>query len=80
MSSALQKFEAIFPKLVADLSQHAQQFGLPENALKWYEDVSSRPRVFLDIHFDRSFFLAEFVCPSPLNSTPWVENAIAACR
>ncbi|MCJ1266550.1 Farnesyl pyrophosphate synthetase [Lobaria immixta] len=38
MSSALKTFETVFPKIIADLSQHAQQYGLPENALKWYED------------------------------------------
>lgn len=45
MSSALKTFETVFPKIIADLSQHAQQYGLPENALKWYEDVSPPPRL-----------------------------------
>ena len=36
---AKKKFEAVFPSLVEDLKENAKQYNLPENALKWYEDV-----------------------------------------
>lgn len=39
MPTTLKEFEAIFPSLVEDLSQHAISYSLPENALKWYQDV-----------------------------------------
>ncbi|KAL8877684.1 MAG: hypothetical protein Q9198_004343 [Flavoplaca austrocitrina] len=35
---SLKEFETVFPKLVDDLSQHCKQYGLPEDALKWYQD------------------------------------------
>ncbi|KAL8770442.1 MAG: hypothetical protein Q9209_003868 [Squamulea sp. 1 TL-2023] len=35
---SLQDFESVFPQLVNDLSQHCKQYGLPEDALKWYQD------------------------------------------
>ncbi|KAL8871192.1 MAG: hypothetical protein Q9174_002925 [Haloplaca sp. 1 TL-2023] len=35
---SLQEFEAVFPQLVDDLSQHSKQYGLPDDALKWYQD------------------------------------------
>lgn len=38
-------FEAIFPSLVDDLKEHANQYGIPTDALKWYEDV--RAPIFL---------------------------------
>jgi hypothetical protein len=34
-------FEAVFPSLVEDLKENAKQYGIPADALKWYEDVSS---------------------------------------
>ncbi|KAL8685077.1 MAG: hypothetical protein Q9218_007988, partial [Villophora microphyllina] len=34
----LEEFESVFPKLVEDLSQHSKQYGIPEDALKWYQD------------------------------------------
>lgn len=40
MPTTLKEFEAVFPLLVEDLSQHAKSYGLPENALKWYQEVS----------------------------------------
>ena len=40
MPTTLKEFEAVFPSLVEDLSQHVKQYGLPEDALKWYQDVS----------------------------------------
>lgn len=36
---SLKEFEVVFPQLVEDLSQHTKQYGLPEDALKWYQDV-----------------------------------------
>ncbi|KAI9847972.1 MAG: Farnesyl pyrophosphate synthetase [Sclerophora amabilis] len=30
------EFEAVFPKLVTDLVDHAKQYGMPENVLGWY--------------------------------------------
>ncbi|KAI4229433.1 MAG: hypothetical protein L6R36_000887 [Xanthoria steineri] len=35
---SLKEFETVFPQLVDDLSQHCKQYGLPEDALKWYKD------------------------------------------
>lgn len=32
-------FEAVFPSLVEDLKQNATQYGIPAEALKWYEEV-----------------------------------------
>ncbi|KAL8924249.1 MAG: hypothetical protein Q9172_002762 [Xanthocarpia lactea] len=34
----LKEFESVFPQLVEDLTQHCKQYGLPEDALKWYQD------------------------------------------
>lgn len=39
MPTTLKEFEAVFPSLVEDLSQHALSFKLPENAFKWYQEV-----------------------------------------
>jgi farnesyl diphosphate synthase len=33
------EFEAFFPPLVEDLKKHCQAYGLPENALVWFENV-----------------------------------------
>ena len=38
------EFEAVFPSLVEDLAQHCKQYNSPENALKWFQDVSRRLR------------------------------------
>lgn len=35
----LKEFESVFPRLVDDLTQHCKQYYLPEDALKWYQDV-----------------------------------------
>lgn len=40
---ALSRFEAVFPQLIQDLSDYCKQYGLPETALKWFQDVSSSP-------------------------------------
>ena len=33
-------FEAVFPGLVKDLSEHAQNFNIPKEALEWFLKVS----------------------------------------
>ena len=38
MPTTLKQFESVFPKLVADLKQHAEQYKLPTQALKWFEE------------------------------------------
>ena len=40
-SNKLKDFEAVFPKLVKDLEDNAKQYNIPEDALKWYSNVSS---------------------------------------
>lgn len=32
-------FEAVFPSLVQDLSDHAKHYGVPTEALEWYKKV-----------------------------------------
>lgn len=32
-------FEAVFPSLVKDLSEHAKQYNIPAAALEWYQKV-----------------------------------------
>ncbi|KAL8677008.1 MAG: hypothetical protein Q9186_006519 [Xanthomendoza sp. 1 TL-2023] len=34
----LKEFESVFPQLVDDLSKHCKQYGLPEDALKWFQE------------------------------------------
>ena len=41
MPTTLKDFESVFPRLVEDLSQQCQQYGLPKNALEWYQKVDS---------------------------------------
>ncbi|KAI9676445.1 MAG: Farnesyl pyrophosphate synthetase [Caeruleum heppii] len=36
MPATRAEFEAIFPRLVDDLTAKAQEYGIPENALQWY--------------------------------------------
>jgi len=42
MPTTLKDFESVFPRLVEDLSQQCQQYGLPKNALEWYQKVDSQ--------------------------------------
>ncbi|KZF20197.1 ERG20 farnesyl diphosphate synthase [Xylona heveae TC161] len=37
MPTTLKEFESVFPKLLEVLSEHAQQYKLPTNALEWYQ-------------------------------------------
>lgn len=34
-----QAFEALFRKLVDDVSDHVKQYNLPQNALEWFRTV-----------------------------------------
>ena len=38
-SNKLKEFEAVFDTFVKDLKEHAKQYGLPEEAVKWHMDV-----------------------------------------
>jgi len=38
-TTTLKEFESVFPKLVEDLLEHAEQYGPPEMALDWYKAV-----------------------------------------
>jgi hypothetical protein len=38
-----QQFESFFPRLVKDLEEHSARYGLPEQALKWFTNVSDFP-------------------------------------
>ena len=40
-------FEAVFPGLVEDLSEHANKYGIPPAALDWYQKVNSIMLVYL---------------------------------
>ncbi|KAF1986579.1 ERG20 farnesyl diphosphate synthase [Aulographum hederae CBS 113979] len=37
MPTTLKEFESVWPQLVEDLTAHCKQYGLPTNALEWYE-------------------------------------------
>lgn len=39
MPTNKKEFEEVFPLLVQDLTNHALQYGLPENALVWFRNV-----------------------------------------
>lgn len=56
--TTLKEFEAVFPKLEADLLEHAQKYKLPKAELEWFKTVSlfhaslstissSRPRAYI---------------------------------
>jgi hypothetical protein len=38
-TTTLKEFESVFPKLVEDLLDHAKQYKLPEEFVKWYKAV-----------------------------------------
>lgn len=38
---ALNQFETVFTQLIQDLSDYCKQYGIPETALKWFQDVSN---------------------------------------
>ena len=33
------EFEAVFPKLVEDVTEHVKQYNIPDNALEWFRTV-----------------------------------------
>ena len=39
MPTTLKEFETVFPKLVEDVKEHCKSYKLPDQALKWYEQV-----------------------------------------
>ena len=39
MPTSLKDFEAVFPRLVEDLKEHCKTYKLPDQALKWFEEV-----------------------------------------
>lgn len=39
MPTTLKEFEAVFPSLVEELTEHTKQYGPPSDALKWFQDV-----------------------------------------
>lgn len=41
--TTLKEFEDVFPKLQADLLEHAKKYNLPQEQLDWYKKVSSQP-------------------------------------
>ena len=49
MPVTLKEFETVFPKLVEDLKEHCNKYKLPQQALKWFEQVriAGSPRIGL---------------------------------
>lgn len=43
MPTTLKEFEAVFPSLVEELTEHTKQYGPPSDALKWFQDVRPPP-------------------------------------
>lgn len=41
--TTLQEFEAVFPKLEADLVEHAESYKLPQKQIDWYKAVGNMP-------------------------------------
>jgi farnesyl diphosphate synthase len=39
MATSKADFEAVFPKLVEDISAHAKQYNIPPEALEWFQKV-----------------------------------------
>ncbi len=73
-SATLKDFEAVFPFLIQDLSDHCTQYGLPDEALKWYQNVRQ------PISPKQSSISPCLTFSSPSNTTPWAENVIAASQ
>lgn len=46
--TTLKEFESIFPKLEADLLEHAQKYNLPKAELEWFKTVSFVPAPWLN--------------------------------
>lgn len=56
--TTLKEFETVFPKLVDDLSEACRGYGLPDNALKWFQEVCA------------PFFKHSIAPPPPLLAKP----------
>lgn len=73
-------FEAVFPSLVQDLTDHAKHYGVPTEALEWYKKVGLSASAEEDCLFPASLragFAKRIVCTSPSMSTPLAESSIA---
>lgn len=45
-TTTLKEFESVFPKLVEDILDHAAQYKLPEEFVKWFKAASSCSQQF----------------------------------
>lgn len=55
--TTLQEFEAVFPKLEADLVEHAESYKLPQKQIDWYKAVgapATSPCVEVTLKSDQS--------------------------
>lgn len=67
-------FEAVFPSLVEDLKAAATQYGIPDNALQWFEKV-----ILLSVLFTFRPLHADHVSLfSPSTPTPPAASSTAA--
>lgn len=39
MPTTLKEFESVWPRIVADLQEHAKQYKLPQQSLDWFTKV-----------------------------------------
>lgn len=69
--TTLKEFESIFPKLAEDILDHAKQYKLPEEFVKWFKAVGT-PRIILQHQADENVL-------SPCMPTRSVENATVEC-
>lgn len=46
--TTLKEFEAVFPKLEADLVEHAESYKLPQKQIDWYKAVGAPARICHD--------------------------------
>ena len=44
-----EEFEAFFPTLIQDLTEHVQQYRLPSTALEWYQNVPHSPPTMVSL-------------------------------
>jgi hypothetical protein len=76
-TTSREAFEAVFPTLAEDLLAHAKKYNLPENALKWLEQVSPCRRAALTIDLRTTVKLTNILNRSSM-SMFLVESSIAA--
>jgi farnesyl diphosphate synthase len=43
MSTTLEEFESVWPRIVADLQDHCKQYKLPQQSLDWFTQVLPEP-------------------------------------